>query len=188
MKAMRCVEPNTKTISRSTDNDIRVYHFIMDFFSSCARLLLLLLPLRFFFLLRFLNSLSEVVAKEERSKILTWQLYYECNYCPPTKFLIYDQILDPFETRLICSGTVVVAALKQDFKKSSTLITFYQNCYVLLDTKNLYIFHSDSVQQMLKTFNFLNSECWRFFGCFWNCVGAHVVLTVVVYVMIFNGD
>lgn len=71
MKAMRCVEPNTKTISRSTDNDIRVYHFIMDFFSSCARLLLLLLPLRFFFLLRFLNSLSEVVAKEERSKILT---------------------------------------------------------------------------------------------------------------------
>lgn len=160
MKAMRCVEPNTKTISRSTDNDIRVYHFIMDFFSSCACLLLLLLPLRFFFLLRFLNSLSEVVAKEERSKILTWQLYYECNYCPPTKFLIYDQILDPFETRLICSGTFVVAAdaaaaLKQDFKKSSTLITFYQNCYVLLDTKKCIHF---SFRQYT-TFNFLNSEC-----------------------------
>lgn len=123
MKAMRCVEPNTKTISRSTDNDIRVYHFIMDFFfvlCSFTVVAAAAAAASFCFLLRFLNSLSEVVAKEERSKILTWQLYYECNYCPPTKFLIYDQILDPFKTRLICSGTVVVAAaaaLKQDFKK-----------------------------------------------------------------------
>lgn len=167
MKAMRCVEPNTKTISRSADSGIRVYHFIMDlFFVLCARSLLMLLLLSlsllvlfsvYFSSLQFFNSLSELLQrrtfKDTDMTIILW--ITKCNYCPPTKFLIYDQILDPFKSCLICSGAVAAAALEKKKTNNSKWAAWLRLCCSKNATtcfstqKKIHIFHSDRPQQML---------------------------------------
>lgn len=75
-----------RTISHATDKrNAHIYHFTMLF-------MLLSFASTFFFL------------TDTDMTIILWT---KCNYCPPTKFLIYDQILESFKrvfNLLWCSG------------------------------------------------------------------------------------
>lgn len=171
-----------KTISCATDNGIQntsisfkyIYIFLLSFthvllFFSCTPLLCSM------FVGVFLPK--KKAAKATDMTIILW--ITKCNYCPPTKFLIYDQILDPFKSPNLLAQELMNWRMKKQQQQLD-----YNVLYKCLYNKVIYTFFIWTGINATRTLNFCLSgrKCYFLYNSYSNMVYIVLLLLLLLFV------
>lgn len=175
-----------KTISCATDNGIQntsISFKYIFFFVLCSCVVV-------FFCTPLLCSMfvgvflpKKKAAKATDMTIILW--ITKCNYWPPTKFLIYDQILDPFKSPNLLAQELM--NWRERKKNSSSLITMFhviQNVKCL-HNKEIYTFFIRTGINATRTLNFCLSgrKCFFLYNSHSNMVFIVLLLFLLLLLL-----